>query len=198
MKKIILLFISILTGLSLNISVVFAQNSTDTIRTKVGNPPVIDSGWPTTGYITQGPRGSTSHARIQSVGGGPALDIANSFLTPIYATFDGIIRTYDCNKGACDSTYGSLGNYAKLIPTDNPSAIILYGHMASIEIPDGSRVTPGTKIGLMGDTGAAPGAYHLHYEFRGIPMAPPNIPEIVTPESCDSTPCSPQSVSSGN
>lgn len=191
---VILLLIPAIAGTTITL---YAQKSSDTATTKIGNPKDVASGlWPTTGTITQGPRGTTSHARIQSLGGGPAIDIANAPGTPIYATFTGTIRAYDCtNKGECDSTYGSLGNYAKLIPDSNPGAVILYGHMASITISDGARIKPGDEIGKMGDTGAGPGAFHLHYELRGIPFSPPNIPNPIIPESCDVAPCTPSGVS---
>ncbi len=172
----------------------FAQ-STSTVKTKVGNPTSTEACWPTTGTVTQGPMGVTSHARIQSVGGGQAMDIANGRGTPIYATYDGLLQTYDCtNRGECDKTYGSLGNYAKLTPDAKPNAIILFGHMVSISAPSSGRIHAGDLIGLIGDSGADPGAFHLHYEFRGMPLTTPNIPQDISPLSCDGA-CSPSSVS---
>ena len=191
MKKIVFITLFLLLVFSQK---AFAQ-STSTVKTKVGNPTSTEACWPTTGTVTQGPMGATSHARIQSVGGGPAMDIANVRGTPIYATYDGLLQTYDCtNRGECDSTYGSLGNYAKLTPDAKPNAIILFGHMVSISAPPSGRIHAGDLIGLIGDSGAAPGAFHLHYEFRGMTLTTPNIPEDISPLSCDGA-CSPSNVS---
>lgn len=165
---------------------VYAQ-STSSVRTRIGNPPTnAGSGWPTKGRVTQGPKGPSGHAAHSLV----ALDIANAPGTPIHATFDGIAYGYDCtNKGECNLVYGRLGNYVMLIPDNNPSAKVLFGHMMKVDIPSGgANVKAGEKIGLMGFTGyvepPGPGGTHLHYEFRGLPMSPPNIPEAIIPETC--------------
>ena len=195
MKSKLFILAFICTALLYSTHQVSAQ-TTSTVRTKVGNPATSGgSCWPTKGSISQGPLGGTSHARILSVAGGAALDIANSPGTPIYAPFDGQLYSYDCtNRGECDSTYGSLGNYAKIIPDGNPTAIILFGHMMSISAPPSGRVSVGDQIGLMGDTGAGPGAYHLHYEYRGLSLAVPYLPEDITTPSCNAVgACAPAS-----
>lgn len=197
MKKII--FLSIFFVLIFTFKVFAQDHSSNTVVTSVGNPSENikggSGGWPTTGIVTQGPLGTTDHA-IYTPG---AIDIANSPGTPIYATFDGTAYAYDCtNRGECNETYGRIGNYVKLIPDTNPGAIILFGHMMSVTITGETKVKVGDQIGLMGYTGyvlpAGPAGSHLHYEFRGLPMEPPNIPEPILPATCDGN-CSPANVS---
>jgi len=163
----------------------YAQRSSDTAVTKIGSPKGGDSGWPTAGRVTQGSRGPGGHLAHGLI----ALDIANSPGTQIYATFDGTAYAYSCSSdGACNESYGRLGNFVKLVPDANPSAFVLYGHMMAVTIANEAKVKKGDQLGLMGHTGFvipndARGT-HLHYEFRGLPMAPPYIPQAIIPETC--------------
>lgn len=173
---------------------IFAQKSSDTATTRIGNPPTVDSGWPTNGRITQGPKGPSGHAGNNLV----ALDVANAPGTPIYATFEGLARTYDCtNRGECSDARGRLGNWVMILPDSHPGAEVLFGHLQAVEITDNTRVKQGDLIGYMGYTGyvlpPGPEGTHLHYEFRGLPMSPPYIPEAIIPETCGS--CSPLNIS---
>lgn len=184
MKRLFGFFLIILFSF-IPVGVLYAQQSSDTATTRIGTPKGGDGEWPTSGNVTQGPKGPAGHGANGLV----ALDISNSLGTPIYATFDGVAYAYDCtNRGECNNTYGRLGNYVKLVPDSNPSAIVLFGHMMSVTITNGTKVKKGDRLGLMGFTGyvepPGPGGTHLHYEFRGMPMAPPNIPTAITPETC--------------
>ncbi len=198
MKSLNLFLIVAIVGLFLSFTVYsYAQRSSDTARTKVGTPTEGSSGWPTTGNLTQGPDGSSGHGAHSL----EALDISNTPGTPVYATFDGVAYGYDCdNRGECNESFGRLGNYVKLIPDNNASAIILFGHLLSVTITGETRVTAGQELGLMGYSGyvipSGPGGTHLHYEFRGIRMAPPNVPTEILPRTCGSGSCNPATVSS--
>lgn len=182
------LFLPTILFLSYSV-VVFAQTSS--VRTKVGNPKGGDGGWPTTGIITQGPLGAFDHGPLHL----NALDIANASSPPVYSSFDGTVSAiHDCSlAGDCSRGWGGYGNSVEIKNNDGGSA--LYGHLSVIEVAAGQTVTKGEEIGIMGTTGVSTGT-HLHFELRGIPLAPPYIPTEVSPSNCDtpSIPCSPSSI----
>ena len=84
------------------------------------------------------------------------IDLSGPVGTPIYATADGMVTTAGWNSGG----------YGNLVKIDHGRGIeTRYGHLASISIHPGSRVTRGQLIGRMGSTGRSTGS-HLHYEVR--------------------------------
>ncbi len=155
------------------------------------------AGWPTSGTLTQGPRGGASHNAIITGGSaGEAVDIANFIATPIYATFDGVAKVVEFACGDCNGPGTGYGNH--IILSDLEKTIeVFYGHMqpGSAMVAPGGEVKRGDVIGYMGNTGYSFGS-HLHYEFRQISLAPPHIPESIEPSNCDTPgiPCSPASV----
>jgi murein DD-endopeptidase MepM/ murein hydrolase activator NlpD len=84
------------------------------------------------------------------------IDLAGPAGTPIYATADGIVAESGYNSGG----YGNLVklNHGRGIETR-------YGHLSSMMVSPGQRVTRGQMIGRMGSTGRSTGS-HLHYEVR--------------------------------
>jgi len=84
------------------------------------------------------------------------IDLAGPVGTPIYATADGVVAESGYNSGG----YGNLVklNHGRGIETR-------YGHLSSIMVTPGQRVTRGQQIGRMGSTGRSTGS-HLHYEVR--------------------------------
>jgi murein DD-endopeptidase MepM/ murein hydrolase activator NlpD len=92
-------------------------------------------------------RGAAMHAGI---------DLAGPSGTPIYATADGTVTTAGWNSGG----------YGNLVKIDHGRGIeTRYGHLSSMTVQPGSRVTRGQVIGRMGSTGRSTGS-HLHYEVR--------------------------------
>lgn len=180
---------------------VFAQLQTDSnrVKTKVGNPPTTAAGgWPTTGTVTQGPFGGSSHARIYGNEGKQSLDIANFLGTPIYSSFDGIATVHDCKiDGDCGNGWGGLGS-SVVVTSNNGAFSVDYGHLSDIEVSEGQAIKAGDLLGDMGNSGHAEGT-HLHWQFsKGFEMAPPNIPEAINPTNCDpdfKIPCKPSYVS---
>jgi len=84
------------------------------------------------------------------------IDLAAPVGTPVYATADGTVSDAGWNNGG----------YGKLIKVDHGSGIeTRYGHLSSILVAPGQRVTRGQQIGRMGSTGRSTGS-HLHYEVR--------------------------------
>jgi len=84
------------------------------------------------------------------------IDLAGPLGTPIYATADGAVVAAEYNNGG----------YGNLIKLDHGRGIeTRYGHLSSIGVRPGQRVTRGQLIGRMGSTGRSTGS-HLHYEVR--------------------------------
>ena len=85
------------------------------------------------------------------------IDLAAPIGTPIYATADGQVTT---------ATYGYNGGYGNIVKIDHGGRVeTRYGHLSSIGVGPGQRVTRGQIIGRMGSTGRSTGS-HLHYEVR--------------------------------
>jgi murein DD-endopeptidase MepM/ murein hydrolase activator NlpD len=91
------------------------------------------------------------------------IDIAAPQFSPVIAAASGIV-----NGAGWDSLYG---NYVVIEHNKNYSTF--YGHMNSIDVLDGSRVSGGQVIGTVGSTGKSTSS-HLHYEvrFRNEPVDP--------------------------
>ncbi|MGC8651451.1 MAG: peptidoglycan DD-metalloendopeptidase family protein [Minisyncoccia bacterium] len=87
-----------------------------------------------------------------------AVDFINSCGTPIYASADGIILEA---KTGWNLGYG---NYIKIQHYNGTMTV--YGHLGSLYVKEGDKVTQGQTIGTMSDTGNANGC-HLHFEVRG-------------------------------
>ncbi len=84
------------------------------------------------------------------------IDLAGPVGTPIYATADGMVSAAEYNSGG----------YGNLIKLDHGRGIeTRYGHLTSMGVRPGQRVTRGQMIGRMGSTGRSTGS-HLHYEVR--------------------------------
>ncbi|UCD06683.1 MAG: M23 family metallopeptidase [candidate division WOR-3 bacterium] len=91
------------------------------------------------------------------------LDIAAPQFSPIIASASGMVEA-----AGWDSLYG---NYVVIEHNKNYSTF--YGHLNSIDVLNGSRVSGGQVIGTVGSTGKSTSS-HLHYEvrFRGEPVDP--------------------------
>jgi murein DD-endopeptidase MepM/ murein hydrolase activator NlpD len=91
------------------------------------------------------------------------IDIAAPQFSPVICAASGLVEAT-----GWDSLYG---NYAVIEHNKNYSTF--YGHLNSIEVLDGSRVSAGQVIGTVGSTGKSTSS-HLHYEvrFRGEPVDP--------------------------
>lgn len=179
------------------------RTESNTVTTVVGTPQE-SSGWPVSAAsrITQGINGTYDHYALYSQGL-QSIDIANTLGTPIYSTLDGTVVVV-CHDGqtSCGTFSGCNYNgcgYGKHVVVesviDGKTVKVFFGHFAEISVTPGATITSGTQIGLMGTTGFSTGP-HLHWEFRGIPMAPPHVPTAITPLNCDDggTPCSPSTI----
>ncbi|MCB1390348.1 MAG: peptidoglycan DD-metalloendopeptidase family protein [Rhodobacteraceae bacterium] len=83
--------------------------------------------------------------------------------TPIHATADGVV-----------SFAGRQSGYGNIVIIQHDFGFeTRYGHLSSIAVREGQRVSRGDRIGGMGSTGRSTGT-HLHYEIRvgGNPINP--------------------------
>jgi murein DD-endopeptidase MepM/ murein hydrolase activator NlpD len=91
------------------------------------------------------------------------IDIAAPQFSPVVVAASGIV-----NGTGWDSLYG---NY--IVVEHNKNYSTFYGHLNSIEVLDGGRISGGQIIGTVGSTGRSTSP-HLHYEvrFRNEPVDP--------------------------
>lgn len=86
----------------------------------------------------------------------PGIDLAGPAGTPIQATAEGVVLRAGWNSGG----------YGNLVEIDHGRGIITrYGHLSTITIKTGDKITRGQLVGRMGSTGRSTGS-HLHYEVR--------------------------------
>lgn len=83
------------------------------------------------------------------------IDMAAPVGTPIYATADGTVTWAGWQSG-----YGNLIKIQHELGTETR-----YGHLSKIRVKVGQKISRGTLIGAMGNTGRSTGS-HLHYEVR--------------------------------
>lgn len=83
------------------------------------------------------------------------VDIANTPGTPILAVMDGTVIDSGPAQG--------YGNWIRLKHDDG--SVSVYGHMQSLDVAVGERVTAGQKIAGMGSLGFSTGS-HLHFEIH--------------------------------
>ncbi len=95
----------------------------------------------------------TSHygTRWGTIHGG--IDIANAMYTPIYAATDGEVIDAGPASG--------FGQWVRIRADDG--TVTVYGHVETIEVTKGQRVTAGDEIAKMGNRGFSTGP-HLHFE----------------------------------
>ena len=103
---------------------------------------------PAEGVFTSGfgPRWGTLHAGI---------DIANAVGTPILAVMDGTVIDSGPASG--------YGQWIRIKHDDG--AVSVYGHMETLAVSVGDRVTAGQNIAGMGNRGFSTGS-HLHFEIH--------------------------------
>jgi len=87
------------------------------------------------------------------------LDIDGPIGEPVLAAKSGFAKTGEVPSG--------MGMYIKVVHLDG--YVTLYGHLSSVDIPNGAWVWQGQKIGEVGKTGNANYRRmkpHLHFEIR--------------------------------
>lgn len=125
--------------------------------------------WPCEGRVVS-PFGYRIHPIYKVEHFHTGIDIANDYGTPIRATADGIVKFAGWQQG-----------YGKVVVIQHEFGYItIYGHLSSIKVKQGQKVSRGEIIGSMGDTGTTTGS-HLHYEvWQGNKLCNPI--KFVNPE----------------
>lgn len=150
---------------------IIGESQSASARVKIGDPSeMIPTGWPTSGFITQGPRAvGGSHDPDGAYSN--SIDIAAGEGTPVYATHNGTAYFYrDGGKG------GTGGNWIKLCSSLGCDHFeTRYVHLQKFatefsDIDDGGNTSVSfcQLIGFVNSTGNSEGN-HLHYELRGNP-----------------------------
>ena len=118
--------------------------------------------WPVPGFSIIS-SGYTDCVNRRSAHG--AIDIAGSGIygANIVASGAGVVRM----ANSCVDAYGQGGGgYGKFVWIDHGNGkSTLYGHMSTVNVSIGQRVSRGQVIGNVGNTGHSTGP-HLHFEFR--------------------------------
>ena len=97
--------------------------------------------------------------KTQGLHGYNGVDIADSTGMPVYASATGDV--------IISRSTGWNGGYGKYIVLSHGNGTqTVYAHLSATFISEGTRVTKGQVIGLVGNTGKSTGP-HLHFEIRG-------------------------------
>lgn len=161
------------------------MSSTASFVVSVGTPPAnCPKGWPTTGYITQGPEGHFNDSSGQPSGHGDygyeALDIGAVSGTTVFATFDGIVERLPQGRG------GPADLRVRIKPASCSGLnTVNFWHLSSIFVADGESIKKGAVVGT---SGAYFGAPHIHYQFnetnqRWFKIENPYVP-VTVPRDC--------------
>jgi len=138
--------------------------------------------WPLpTATITQ-PFGPSSYWFEPPYGAYPhfhtGIDISAPAGTPVLAADDGVVLL--AGASIVNGVLVGYGNYVVIAHSDGLTT--LYGHLLSISVRVGDRITQGQVVGAEGSTGNSTGA-HLHFELRQgnqpidpAPFLPPGEP----------------------
>lgn len=133
-------------------------------RAAEGKPPIQDKPvhkggfiWPVPGYykITSGFGDTQDRAHMHG-----AIDIAGRgvYGASVVAAGSGTV--------ILANTDGRGGGYGNYVVIDHGNGVsTLYGHMSSVAVSSGQKVSAGQRIGNVGSTGFSTGP-HLHFEYR--------------------------------
>ncbi len=99
------------------------------------------------------------------------VDISLKKGTPVYSSFDGVVRLAK-----------RYGGYGKMVVVRHLNGIeTVYAHLSKIKVKVNQKVKAGDIVGLGGRTGKAT-ANHLHFEtrFNGAPFDPMSMMDFAT------------------
>jgi murein DD-endopeptidase MepM/ murein hydrolase activator NlpD len=128
-----------------------------------GAPPRISQEFGRTGF-SQSAKGQSMYGYVGGLGvqGHAGIDYSMNPGTKLYVPVSGTVITSGGRNFYTDSRYGARPGTGELrIKLDNGDELIL-GHMQSINLRVGQRVTPGTLAGLSGTNNGG----HVHVEYR--------------------------------
>jgi murein DD-endopeptidase MepM/ murein hydrolase activator NlpD len=92
--------------------------------------------------------------------GNPGIDIASAKGTPVYSIWDGVVIYADMSK------WGG-GNRVSIAHQDNGKTIYShYSHLNTIEVSKNQKISAGTRIWTIGNSGRTIGKYGNHLDFQ--------------------------------
>ncbi len=91
--------------------------------------------------------------------------------TPIYAWRDGFVARVEQGDG--NSGWGNWVAVYSDMPKQKDAVLAYYCHLKMVHVQAGKQVMAGDLIGYSGESGAAAGAPHLHFETRYTPSNEP-------------------------
>ncbi|HEY5786453.1 MAG TPA: M23 family metallopeptidase [Microlunatus sp.] len=103
------------------------------------------------------------------------FDFSAPIGTPVYAPTAGVVA----HAGSGGNAAGWAGNYVVIKHADGTQT--LYAHMSSISVQSGAKVTGGTRLGQVGQTGRAFGP-HLHFEVYPAGAEPGDVYSAANPQ----------------
>jgi murein DD-endopeptidase MepM/ murein hydrolase activator NlpD len=114
--------------------------------------------WPTSGRTVRG--------FSPALGGNKGLDIAGQLGQPVRATAAGTV----VYAGNGLRQYGNL-----VIVKHSPTYLSAYGYLQRIDVAEGSAVTQGQAIAVMGSPGDGGGLLHFEIRLHGTPVDPAGL-----------------------
>ncbi len=117
---------------------------------------------PVTGEITS-PFGERKDPVTGTAAKHLGIDISAPMNTPVLSAFEGKVLRAETNE-----------YYGNFVMVEHPTGIVtLYGHLSSISVNPGDRISSGHPLGYSGDSGRTTGP-HLHFEVRkdGVHLDP--------------------------
>ncbi len=166
-KKNLSLYMMLIPIFLLSISIYIYQNNIVPLNFEFGekSTEIAPDGWPleeTMITITSN-FGIRFHPILKSPKLHKGIDIQANIGTPVFATGTAIVKETGFTTKA--------GNYVILAHNNRFSS--RYYHLSSIDVKNNDKVTKGSLIGKVGNTGVSL-APHLHYEIldKGVPLDP--------------------------
>jgi len=116
----------------------------------------------------------------------PALDMVAIGDTAIYSPVNGVVYyTYRFNPNLPLTGNNKGGNFVIIQSSNDNNLWYYFGHLQSIFLNVGQKISQGQQIGRQGSTGYVSGA-HLHYEIhkgttweKGTPINPETLEDIM-------------------
>jgi murein DD-endopeptidase MepM/ murein hydrolase activator NlpD len=128
-----------------------AVNRLDGLQASLLSMPLAK---PVTDYYISSPFGKRRDPFSGNWAFHSGLDMAGYWKEPVHATVPGTV-----------TFVGQHGPYGRMVEIDHGNGFkTRFGHLNSISVKKGEKVTRGQVIGLMGNTGRSTGT-HLHYEI---------------------------------
>ncbi|MET3699342.1 peptidase M23-like protein [Bacillus oleivorans] len=117
--------------------------------------------WATGGFKVTSDWGKRNDPFTKEVRTHQGLDLALPKGTAVGSNISG--EVIYAGMGKSGTGYGGYGNVVAI--KDSNGNVHVFGHLDSVNVKKGQKISTGTLLGKSGNTGKSTGA-HLHYEVR--------------------------------